>query len=348
MIKYLGSKRALLPLLVPLIGELDGARSVLDLFSGTSRVGHALKERGLRVVSNDHNAYAATLARGLVVANSDRAAEAQALLDELSEVPAAPGYFTRTFCEEARFFHPDNGAKVDAIREDIANRELDPELEAIALTALMLAADKVDSTTGVQMAYLKQYARRAFKPLSLRLPPLLPRAAAGAAEAWQLDAIEAARSLKADVAYLDPPYNQHKYLGNYHVWETLVRWDAPEAYGIARKRVDCRSRRSAFNSRPGIRPAMAELIDALDVRWLVVSFSDEGYLPREELEEMLQVRGKVTVYSQEHPRYVGARIGIYGPSGEKVGRVSHLRNTEHVFVVDCASVSTPTAGGGGG
>ena len=75
----------------------------------------------------------------------------------------------------------------------------------------------------------------------------LPRAAREA------DAV-AAPLVEGDLAYLDPPYNQHSYFANYHVWETLVRWDKPEVYGVASKRTDCRTRQSAFNSRRRHRP----------------------------------------------------------------------------------------------
>ena len=98
----------------------------------------------------------------------------------------------------------------------------------------------------------------------LRLPALLPRAAAGKGEAHELDALVAARQLTADVAYLDPPYNQHKYLGNYHIWESLVRWDKPAVYGTACKRTDCRERGSLFNSRPRALESF-RLLAALDV-----------------------------------------------------------------------------------
>ncbi len=64
-----------------------------------------------------------------------------------------------------------------------------------------------------------------------------------------------------DLAYVDPPYNQHSYLGNYHVWETLVRGDRPEHYGIACKRADCRTRKSAYNSRRAAWSALGDLID---------------------------------------------------------------------------------------
>ena len=333
MIKYLGSKRTLLPHILEAVAGLPGVCSVLDLFSGTARVGHALKRAGYRVLSNDHNAYAATLARAYVQADAeDWAAPAEVLVREFNALPGRPGYFTETFCEKARYLRPENGARVDAIREAIAQRGLPPELEAVMLVSLMEAADRVDSTTGVQMAYLKAWAPRAFNPLQLRVPALLPRARNGKGEAHALDAVEAA-SLEADVAYLDPPYNQHSYLGNYHVWESLVRWDKPEVYGVAAKRVDVRARKSAFNSKAQFRGALGAVLAALRARTVVVSFSDEGYLPRGEMEALLEEKvGPVRTVALAYRRYVGAQIGIYNPAGEKVGRPGKLRNTEFLYV----------------
>ncbi|MBX3375998.1 MAG: DNA adenine methylase [Phycisphaeraceae bacterium] len=342
MIKYLGSKRLLVPDIVSSIGSVREGGTVLDLFSGTSRVGHALKRAGYRVLANDHNAYAHTLAACYVRADAeDVLPEARSLVAELNACArrAEPGaghdFFTRTYCVESRFFHPRNGPRIAAVREEIARRGLPTELEAVALVSLMEAADRVDSTTGVQMAYLKDWAPRAFNDLELRVPDVLPRASAGKGVAVCMDAEAAARALsgEADVVYLDPPYNQHSYLGNYHIWETLVRWDAPEVYGTACKRVDCRERKSAFNSKRAMREAFEEVLEACGDRALVVSFSDEGYLGRAELEGMLSRRGRVRVMERDYKRYVGAQIGIYNPSGERVGKVSHLRNTEMLFVV---------------
>lgn len=337
MIKYLGSKRLLLDTIVEAVRATGPADSVLDLFSGTSRVGHALKRAGHRVIANDHNAYAATLARCYVAADrEDVERDTTRLVRELNALPGRPGWFTETYCERARYFQPKNGARIEAIRDRIAALALAPELEAVLLVSLMEAADRVDSTTGVQMAWLKSWAARAGNDLELRVPDVLPRAAAGKGEAHQLDAHEAARTLEADVAYVDPPYNQHSYLGNYHVWETLVRWDRPDVYGTACKRVDVRDRTSPFNRKRAAKDALAAVLTAIRARSLVVSFSDEGYMTREELESMLRARGDVTVLSRDHKRYVGAQIGIYNPRGQKVGKVSHLRNTEFVFVVRSA------------
>src|SRR5262249_6771695 len=194
-------------------------------------------------------------------------------------------------CRRARYFQAANGARIEGIREAIARRALEPELEAIALTSLMEAADRVDSTTGVQMAYLKRWAPRSFQPLELRMPALL----AGRGVAREAAAEAIAGELEVDGAYLDPPYNQHSYLGNYHVWETLCRWDRPAVYGVACKRSDVRERASAFNRRGEIRNALDAVIRALRCPWLVVSFSDEGWLTAAEIEAMLAARGHVAM-----------------------------------------------------
>jgi adenine-specific DNA-methyltransferase len=338
VIKYIGSKRTLVPEIIHLVQDVAGARSVIDLFSGTSRVGHALKAAGFQVFANDHNAYAAALARCYVQADAgDVLSDARLLVSEFNALRGSPGYFTETFCVRSRFFQPKNGERIDAIREAIAARGLAPELEAVMLVSLMEAADRVDSTTGLQMAYLKQWAPRAHRDLELRVPDVLPRAVNGKGRATRLDALEAAAVLEAEVAYVDPPYNQHSYLGNYHVWESLVLWDKPEVYGVACKRADVKLRKSVFNSRRGAEESLRGLLSAIRARTLIVSFSNEGFLSRGTLEAMLASlgdgRASVATLARDGRRYVGAQIGIYNPQGLKVGTVSHLSNTEYLYLV---------------
>ncbi len=333
-IKYIGSKRVLLPGILKAIATLQPRGTVLDLFAGTSRVGHGLKRLGYRVLANDHLHYAEAVARCYVAADrGDWQTQAQQLVDECNRLPGAPGWFTETYCERSRFFQPHNGARIDAIRETLAAKALPPELHAVMLVSLMEAADRVDSTCGLQMAYLKSWAPRSHDALQLRVPDLLPRAGAGKGEAHRLEAHEAAALLPADVAYIDPPYNQHSYLGNYHVWESLVLWDKPDVYGVAAKRVDCKTRKSPFNSKPRCCEAFRRVIHNVQARSLVVSFNNEGYLHQDVLEPLLQERGHVHVVEREHTRYVGARIGIHDHKGRRVGEVSHVRNKELLYLV---------------
>lgn len=338
MIKYIGSKRTLIPSILNSVRQVYGACTVIDLFSGTSRVGHALKDAGYRVLSNDHNYYALTLARCYVQSDAeDILPNATRLINELNKINGVAGYFTETFCVQSRFFQAKNGERIDAIREEIARKCLEPELESVLLTSLMEAADRVDSTTGLQMAYLKNWAPRSYNDLELRVPQLLPRAKNGKGVAYGMDVFHALPILEGDVAYIDPPYNQHSYLGNYHIWESLVLWDKPIVYGVACKRIDVRQKKSVFNSRPQFRLAMRRLLEGVRARVLIVSFSNEGYLSCEEMEGMIKelYSGvKIDVIENDYKRYVGAKIGIYNPKGEKVGKVSHTNNKEFLYVIN--------------
>lgn len=333
MIKYLGSKRVLVPVLGDLLVASE-AKTALDLFTGTTRVAQEFCRRGVFTTAVDVATYSEVLAQCYVVADSrevDRNEVAEAIA-HLESLPPVRGYFTKTFCEDSRYFQPKNGERVDAIREGIDKFYGDSPLRPILLTSLMEAADAVDSTVGVQMAYLKTWAARAHNDLKLRIPDLTP----GTGAAVRGDAVQLVHELThVELAYLDPPYNQHRYFTNYHVWETLVRWDAPEHYGIACKRIDSRDEetKSVFNKKREMPPALAEVIKNVQADVVAVSFSNEGYVPLEDLVEMCKARGNpVEVLAFDSKRYVGALIVIFNPSGEKVGKVSHTRNTEYVLL----------------
>jgi adenine-specific DNA-methyltransferase len=334
LIKYIGSKRTLIPVLGGIAQAVEAGTAV-DLFTGTTRVAQEFKRRGVTVTAADVATYSEILAQCYVVTDStevDKQGLADALA-ELSALPGKPGYFTQTFCEDAWYFQPKNGARVDAMRDHLEAEYKNSPLFPLLLTSLMLAADRVDSTTGVQMAYLKQWAPRAHNDIELRVPDLLP----GTGSALRGDALNLVKGLpRTDLAYLDPPYNQHRYFTNYHVWETLVRWDAPEHYGIACKRIDSRDEgtKSIFNKKREMPLALREVILGVDAEVVVVSYNDESWVTAEQMMQWLNDAGHedVRMLAYDSKRYVGAQIGIYNPSGHKVGKVSHLRNIEYVFV----------------
>jgi adenine-specific DNA-methyltransferase len=332
MIKYLGSKRRLVPVLAR-ICEAAGARTALDLFTGTTRVAQAFKQLGTHVTAVDTARYSEVFARCYIetdatVVDKDDLRDA---LAHLASVPGEPGYFTETFCRKSRFFQPFNGERIDAIRAVLAREYERSTLYPILLTSLIEAADRVDSTTGVQMAYVKDWAPRSYRPLELRTPELL----VGRGRAVRADAVTTAATLGSfDLAYLDPPYNQHRYFTNYHVWETVVAWDAPTHYGVACKRVDAREdcTKSVFNVRRAMPEALATVLRDVPARVLVLSYNDESWVTLDELRALCAARGAVEVLAFDSKRYVGAQIGIHNPRGERVGTVSHVRNREYLLV----------------
>lgn len=351
MIKYLGSKRTLLPVLTQLaetllspqlpepdgkgqIAAIESSPNTLDLFTGTTRVAQGFKHLGVNVTANDIASYSRILAE-TYIASDARQVDADQLaevLTELENTPGREGYFTETFCRRARFFQPKNGERIDAIRERIENDYAGSDLYPILLTSLMEAADRVDSTTGQQMAYLKKWAARSYNDLELRVPELIP----GIGQATQMDANVAARSLgHFDLVYLDPPYNQHRYFTNYHIWETLVRWDAPETYGVAQKRTDAREpeTKSAYNRKREMPVALADAISGLDCAALILSYNNESWVSFEELyAEVASGFADTVALAFPYKRYVGAQIGVYNPAGERVGKAGPERNLEYLFI----------------
>jgi len=332
VIKYIGSKRRLVPVLGRL-AEAAGTRTALDLFTGTTRVAQAFKELGAHVTAVDNARYSEVFARCYIETDAttiDKDDLHDALL-HLDSLRGVAGYVTETFCVRSRFFQPFNGERIDAIRDAIERDYAGSVLYPVLLTSLIEAADRVDSTTGVQMAYVKQWAPRSYRPLELRVPALL----SGPGRAIRGDAVEVVSTLpEVDLAYLDPPYNQHRYFTNYHVWETLVAWDMPDHYGVACKRVDARdsSTKSVFNTRRDMPDALRAVVHHVRARVIILSYNDESWIDLDGLRELCAVRGHVEVLAFDSKRYVGAQIGIHNPSGERVGTVSHVRNREYVVV----------------
>jgi adenine-specific DNA-methyltransferase len=332
MIKYLGSKRTLIPVLTQL-AQASGAKTALDLFTGTTRVAQAFKKLGMNVTASDVASYAECFGKTWIELDGDSANRGELVqaLAELESLPGEAGYFTQKFCEEARYFQPKNGERVDAIRERIEKDYRESWMYYPLLTSLILGADRVDSTTGIQMAFLKGWASRSGNRLELRDPELL----AGVGRSIRGDALEIVKDLPpVDLAYLDPPYNQHRYFSNYHIWESLVRWDKPETYGIANKRLDARDAemKSPFNSKKTMAKALAQLVDDLKCETMVLSYNNESWLSRDNLLEIASKRGHVEILDFDFKRYVGSQIGVFNKAGQRVGNPGAKRNIEHIVI----------------
>ena len=338
MIKYLGSKRTLIPTLSRL-GQASGAKTALDLFTGTTRVAQAFKRVGMNVIASDIASYSECFGKTWIELDGDSAnhTELAEALGDLQNLRGEAGYFTEKFCIEARYFQPKNGERVDAIRERIESDYRGTWLYYPLLTSLILGADRVDSTTGIQMAFLKGWASRSGNSLELRDPELL----AGSGESIRGDALEIVKHLPpVELAYLDPPYNQHRYFSNYHVWESLVRWDKPDTYGIANKRLDARDAemKSPFNSKKTMAKALEQLVADLKCETMVLSYNNESWLSRSDLLDIAGKQGHVEIVDFDFKRYVGSQIGVFNKAGERVGIPGAKRNIEHIVIAGEKSI----------
>ena len=333
MIKYLGSKRTLVGVLGA-IAQAAEAKTAVDLFTGTTRVAQEFKRNGLHVIASDRATYSDVLAKCYLEADATKIDQQELVqnITYLNSLPGVRGYVTENFCEKARFFQVKNGMRIDAIRQELEDNFKSDPLYPVLLTSLMLAADHVDSTTGQHMAYLKNWSHRSGNDMELLVPDLIPgtgKSVLGLAENV-IDELP-----EVDLLYMDPPYNQHRYFTNYHIWETLVRWDNPEPYGIAMKRIDSREAHthSVFNKRKKMPPAFKEVITKAKAKTVVVSYNNESWVePIDIAEALLQNHESVALLEFDYKRYIGSQIGIYNKSGTKVGSVGERKNKELIFI----------------
>ena len=254
-IKYAGSKLKLLSPILQLIQSVS-PKTVLDGFSGTTRVSQALAQQGVAVVANDISVWSQTLGECYLLAKQ-QPKYYQSLIAHLNATPAVDGWFTKHYGGDAnngeatqkdglkKPWQTHNTQKLDGIRLEIENLSLNKIDKAVALTSLMLALDKVDNSIGHFVSYLNRWAVRSYLPLQLKTPNIISSVAQHKVTRGDVFAI--APKTKVDLAYYDPPYgsgnakmppSRIRYAAYYHLWTTVCLFDSPPLFGKAKRRTD--------------------------------------------------------------------------------------------------------------
>lgn len=125
-----------------------------------------------------------------------------------------------------------------------------------------------------------------------------------------------------------------------------MAYDRPPVYGKAKKRLEVRERKSPFTLKAQAEEALRRLLAPLEGKAFLLSYSDEGLVPISRLWEMVASTGYALAVATPHRRYVGAKVGIHNPRGERVGRPGRAWNTEYLFL--SVSLAERHRGGEGG
>ena len=316
-----------------LVKKVD-AKTILDGFSGTTRVSQALAKLGYTVICNDVAPWSKIFGTCYLLNTKPRDAY-QPLIDHLNAVPSIDGWFTEHYGGHANSgcaiqedglkkpwqFH--NTRKLDAIRQEIETLKLDPIEKAVALTSLILALDRVDSTLGHFSAYLREWAPRAYKELVLKVPEIFT--SEGDHQVHQADIFELVPRVSVDLAYFDPPYGSNnekmppsrvRYAAYYHLWKSVVLFDKPTLFGKAKRRKDTSDplaasifeefRRNDDGQFIAVQ-AIAKLIRETQARWILLSYSSGGRATAQQLNEVMQSNGKLlTVLELDYKKNVMA------------------------------------------
>jgi len=337
LIPYIGNKRKLLKLIEQAIQQTSAKEGTfLDLFAGSGVVSRMAKLLGYRVISNDWEPYAQAINRCYIACNRPPKFASlggyQQAIDCLNRLPAKVGWITEHLCPrddtdydirtDRMFYMRKNGMRIDAIREEIAawkdaGRLTDAE-EACLLAPLVYQACYRSNTSGVFKGFhngwggqTKTALYRIATDLRLDVPVFHDNGQENLVfreDAQQL--AERLASEEVEIAYLDPPYNQHPYGSNYHVLNSVVLWDKPElSKQITRGtkaaiRLDWRTeRRSAYNYKEEASEVYRRLLHAINARYILTSYSTDGTIPLDAMLQANVARGQVSLVMQGYKRY---------------------------------------------
>ena len=318
-VKYAGSKLKLLPYILRLIRKVD-AKTILDGFSGTTRVSQALAKSGYQVLSNDIAVWSEVFGTCYLL-NKKTRAEYQELINHLNAVKPIDGWFTANYGGQpngGRAIQADglkkpwqihNTRKLDAIRKEIDRLSLPAVDKAVALTSLILALDEVDSTLGHFVSYLQDWSPRSYKELFLKVPDVFVNEKEH--KVFRQDIFDLVKDVSADLAYFDPPYGSNnekmppsrvRYASYYHLWTTICLNDRPKLFGKAKRRKDTsdvvaasvfEEFRTNSNGKFIVVEAIERLMKSTDTRWILLSYSSGGRATARELNEVLSECGTI-------------------------------------------------------
>ena len=328
---YIWSKHSLLKFIHASIEQVVGADRFLvsDLFGGTGAVARMYKELGHPTLTSDLQWYSYVLLQHYL-GNSTHFAFEWLLdtLDGLSErdpedrwdmvclyldqLLGVSWYVYKQYCMwgtkqkefQRQYFGDSNGKRCDAIRMQIQER-YDAEMITdgefyFLLASLIESIDKVANTASVYWAFLKQLKKSAQKDMVLAPAQLIisdqPH------QVHNQDINELIKNTKHEVVYLDPPYNHRQYSGNYHVLETIARYDKPKLKGKTGMR-DCTDQKSKYCSKVHVLDEFTQLIEGIDAEYIFLSYNDEWLMSLEDIRSVMSSRWTYGVFEQTYQRY---------------------------------------------
>lgn len=341
---YIGNKRKLLPLIFEAIlktGITEGL--FVDFFSGSGVVSRLAKKNGFRIISNDWEPYSFFYNHAYIEQNKYPLFEKLGGLERvyacLNSLEGVHGYISENYCpwddknpdikRERMFFTHKNGMKIDAMREKIFEWEKTEKInlseKSILLSSFIYSVSYVSNTSGVFKGFHNGWGGktgtalyRILSDVKLIPPVLFDNKLKN--QVYQTDSQILAENLsnsgkeKINIAYLDPPYNQHPYGSNYHILNTIALWDKPEINksilvdgkkkNKSAIRTDWRhERRSKYNYKHEATNALEKLVKTINSDYVLLSYSTDGHMNLQDVLEIFAGNGKLSMVSKPYKRY---------------------------------------------
>lgn len=310
---YIGSKQSLLDFLETTIEEFTGYKEgdsfvFGDLFAGTGVVGQRYKEKGHSVISNDIQYYSYVLNKHYIenIPKLD-----DSLLEYFNNLNPVKGFIYNNYCEGSgsgrNYFTNENGMKCDAVRIELERMyragEINDNLYFYYLASLINSIDKYANTASVYGAFLKHIKKPAQKEFILEL---LPVGNGNIGKVYNEDINELIKKVGGDVLYIDPPYNNRQYCSNYHVLETIAKYDTPKLRGVTGLR-DETYQKSKYCSKRTVIDIFEDLIKNADFKYIILSYNNEGLMDLKTIKDIMSKYGEYDFFTKEYRRFKADR-----------------------------------------
>lgn len=317
--RYTGSKYKLIPWIIESLNRhCLGCNSFFDVFGGTGVVSHAVRGMYGNITINDFLFSNNVIYKAFFGQGDYSAGRLAAIAEEYNSLdkPALPAnYVSDNF--GGKYFSLNDAKLIGHIREDIRLRLERGDINAregdILLASLLYSFDKVSNTVGHYEAYIKGKDIKDSFSFSLIEPEDME---GSSVEIHREDANLLAPRVECDIAFIDPPYNSRQYSRFYHVMETIVKWDKPVLVGTARKPPEENMSDFCRSEAPKV---FADLIGKLKARYIVVTYnntytskstSSQNKITLEQIREILEARGRTTVYNKSHRAFSAGKTDL--------------------------------------
>ena len=254
--RFIGNKEKLVPTIFYLLKERNIiGNTFCDLFSGTTSVAKFFKRNNYQVICSDILYFSYCLQKAYIVNNAEptfscllsefnleRSLLYQNNLDDvlhiLNNCSLSKGFIYKNYSPEGSkdlhvprmYFSNQNAQKIDSIRIQIENWYINKKINEheyfILLTCLIESVPFYSNILGVYGAFKKSWDKRALNDFILRPIEIIINKHDNFA--FNKDSTSILDKINVDILYLDPPYNERQYAPNYHILETIAKYDNPE------------------------------------------------------------------------------------------------------------------------
>ncbi len=305
---YIGSKNKLSPFIsktvTGVVGEDLSGKVFCDLFAGTGIVGRVFKPLVKEIISNDIEYYSFVLNRNYI--GNYKNIEFEELIEKLNTLKGIKGFVFEEYSEKGKagrkYFTSENGKKIDAIRKQIEDwknaSKIVEDQYFFLLTSLLESADKVANTASIYGAYLKQIKTTAAKTMILK--PAVFHETKNTHKVFQQDSNQLIKKIKGDILYLDPPYNGRQYGANYHILNTIAKFDTFVPKGKTGIREYYRSN---YCRKGEVLNSFTALLKNAQFKYIFLSYNNEGLMTSETVKETMKRFGKYGLETTKYQRF---------------------------------------------